>query len=173
MRFLLPSFVLIFFLACSTQESKSPETPVVSNSSTTSAETQPITPPPGEFDWLLGDWQRANNTKDKSTFEYWKRNKNGNYVGEGITLSGKDTVFQELMTFEKVDDIWNLKVSGVNEQPTYFKFTVQLGNTFVCVNPKNEFPKKISYQLKADKLFATISGDGQAVDFEFEKMKKQ
>ena len=53
--------------------------------------------------------------------------------------------------------------------PTFFKFTQQTGTSFVCENPKNEFPKKIKYYLQNAQLKAIISTDDFRIHFVFEK----
>ena len=63
----------------------------------------------------------------------------------------------------------NLKVEGVNEKPTFFKFTAQTDTSFVCENLKNEFPKKIQYYLDNQHLKAIVSSEDFRIDFVFKK----
>ena len=123
------------------------------------------------LDWLLGNWERMNDKEGKQTFERWKKNSNEEYIGLGFTLQERDTVFKENMRLRPINGGWNLEVIGVNEQPTYFKFTNQTKNSFVCENPNNEFPKKIEYQFSDNKLKAKVSTDEMAIDFNFEKIE--
>ena len=122
------------------------------------------------LDWILGNWQRTNDNKDKQTFEHWEKISNQEYVGLGFTLQGKDTVFKENMKLLPIEGVWNLEVTGVNEKPTLFYFTKQNENSFVCENPNNEFPKKIEYHFFDKKLKAKVSAGEMEVAFDFEKI---
>lgn len=119
-----------------------------------------------DFDWLLGQWERTNNSKDSKNYEHWSKT-DDSYIGLGYTLQAKDTVFKENMRIIKMDGIWILEVSGVNENPTYFKFTNQSDTSFVCKNPDNEFPKKIKYFKDGKKLTAIISDEKIEIPFYF------
>ncbi|MFK8058572.1 MAG: hypothetical protein AB8B78_00610 [Polaribacter sp.] len=116
--------------------------------------------------FLIGDWVRINNKKGSITYENWKTD----FKGLGYTLKENDTVFKEIMTIISLNDSLFLKVEGVNEQPTFFKFTSQTDSSFVCENPKNEFPKKIKYYLENEQLKAEVSANDFKIDFVFEKM---
>lgn len=123
------------------------------------------------FDWLLGDWQRSNDAENQQTSEHWEKSKTGDYSGIGFTLQNQDTVFKENMSLVKLDDVWNLKVDIADEDPTYFTFSALEENKFICVNPENDFPKKITYERKGNNLFANISDDKNAVAFVFVKKR--
>ncbi|WP_315820030.1 hypothetical protein [Paraflavitalea speifideaquila] len=56
-----------------------------------------------------------------------------------------------------------------NKEPVYFKLTAITKDGFTCENPNHDFPKKIDYKLDGNKLRATISGDGKAIDYLFER----
>ena len=123
------------------------------------------------LDFLLGQWERQNDTEGRKTYEYWKKSNNNTYQGLGFTLQGQDTVFKENLRIIKIDGDWNLEVIGVNPEPTYFHFTSQTNNSFVCENPENEFPKKIEYIFKDTKLTAIISDGVYEIQFDFSKRK--
>ncbi|APG65069.1 hypothetical protein LPB136_06775 [Tenacibaculum todarodis] len=118
-------------------------------------------------DFLLGKWQRTNDELGKTTFENWE----DNYTGIGFTLKKNDTVFKETLSIISKNDTLHLKVEGVNEQPTLFKFTEQTDSSFVCENPQNEFPTKIEYWLENKQLKAKVSNDEFDVEFVFERME--
>ena len=156
MKRLLIIFLLIGLISCNQSNSNSPP------------KESKVNP---NLDWLLGNWERMNDKEGKQTFERWKKNSNEEYIGLGFTLQERDTVFKENMRLRPINGGWNLEVIGVNEQPTYFKFTNQTKNSFVCENPNNEFPKKIEYQFSDNKLKAKVSTDEMAIDFNFEKIE--
>lgn len=115
---------------------------------------------------MQGKWIRLNDKPEKTTYEIWK-----NTNGLGYTLQKKDTVFKEIMNIVRIKDTLFLKVEGVNENPTLFKFTKQTDTSFVCENLKNKFPKKIYYYLEKKQLKAEVSNDDFKIDFVFEKVK--
>ena len=117
--------------------------------------------------WLVGKWERTNEKPTKRTFDFW----NKDLTGIGFTLQKKDTVFKETMSIVAINDTLNLKIEGVNESPTFFKFTQQTDSSFICENLKNEFPKKIYYFIDNNQLKCTISNDEFSVDFVFDKIR--
>ncbi|QOD62108.1 hypothetical protein H9I45_06610 [Polaribacter haliotis] len=117
--------------------------------------------------FLIGKWIRLNDKEGNKTYENW----NTNFTGLGYTLKGKDTTFKEILSIVSVNDTSNLKVEGVNETPTLFKFTSQTDTSFIYENLKNEFPKKIKYYLENKQLKAIVSNDDFSIDFVFKKIK--
>jgi len=55
--------------------------------------------------------------------------------------------------------------------PPFFKFTSQTDTSFVCENPKNEFPKKITYYKENKLLKAQVSSEDFKINFVFQKLK--
>jgi len=53
--------------------------------------------PKGDFDYLIGDWERTNEKEGKKTFEHWLQNTEALYTGIGYTLQNKDTIWKEQM----------------------------------------------------------------------------
>ncbi len=115
--------------------------------------------------FLIGNWKRLNDKPNSQTYETW----NTNFTGMGYTKQGEKTTFQETMSIVTINDTLHLKVEGVNENPTLFKFTSQTDASFVCENQENEFPKKIKYYLENNQLKAIVSNDDFRIDFVFEK----
>lgn len=116
--------------------------------------------------FLIGEWRRLDDKPGNQTYEMW----NTNLVGMGYTITDAKRSFQETMAIITIKDTLYLEVSGVNEQPTLFKFTEQTDSSFVCENPQNEFPKKINYFLDNKQLKAIVSADDFRIDFVFEKV---
>ncbi len=125
-----------------------------------------------KLEWLTGKWVRTNAKAGESGYEKWEKSSGSKLSGKGVTLKGKEVVFVEDMDFElKGKDLYYVvRVTG-EKQPTYFKLTALSTDGFVCENPQNEFPKKISYKRKGNNLKAVISGGGQSVDYNFIKGK--
>lgn len=116
-------------------------------------------------DFLVGYWNRTNNNPGSLTYEIWDTD----FTGIGFTMQQSDTVFKEILSIVKINDTLVLKVEGVNETPTLFKFTEQSETSFTCENPENEFPKKIRYFMDGDLLKAVISANKDSVEFAFQK----
>ncbi|TMM29383.1 hypothetical protein FDT66_09655 [Polaribacter aestuariivivens] len=117
--------------------------------------------------FIIGKWIRLNDKEGYKTYENW----NTNFTGVGYTLKNKDTTFKEIMSIVSVNDTFQLKVEGVNETATFFKFTSQTDTSFVCENAQNEFPTKIKYYIENKQLKAFVSNDDFSIDFVFESVK--
>ena len=117
-------------------------------------------------DFLLGKWIRINDKPENTTYEIWKNN----FTGLGITLKDKDTTFKEILSIVSINDTLTLKVAGVNETPTLFKFTSQTDTSFVAENPTHDFPTKINYWLEKEQLKAKVSNKEFGIDFVFKKI---
>lgn len=123
------------------------------------------------FDWLLGSWQRSNETKGRETYEHWSRVSASEYAGFGMTLKDGDTLWYEHIRLVKLDTTWSFQVSGQAEaKPTIFVLTQIKEDMFVSENEQNEFPKKIEYARRDEGLRALISGGDMEVVFNFERM---
>lgn len=122
------------------------------------------------FESLLGQWQRENNSGEKRTFENWTKTNKGSYIGHGFTLLNADTVFQERMEVISQNGSDYLKISGPNEEPINFKITRSTASSFTCENLQNEFPKYISYRTNGNKIQALISDGENEIAFIFSKM---
>ena len=115
--------------------------------------------------FLIGNWIRLNDKPGNKTFETWKTD----FTGLGYTLKDGKTTFSEQLSIIKLNDTLHLKVIGVNEKPTLFKFINQTDTSFVCVNPQNDFPSKIVYLIDGEQLKAIVSSEDFRIDFVFEK----
>ena len=106
----------------------------------------------------------------KSGLEIWGSSSPYEYSGLGISLRGRDTTFVEkLRIVANENGVFYVADVPENQEPVYFKFTTLTDSTFVCENPDHDFPKKISYALKENRLTALISGAGKEVAFLFER----
>ncbi len=115
--------------------------------------------------FLIGNWERLDDKEGKKTYEIWK----DNYTGLGLTLKDNDTVFKEILSIVSINDTLTLKVEGVNETPTLFKFTSQTDTSFIAENPTHDFPTKIKYWLENNQLKAHVSNNEFGIDFVFKR----
>jgi len=89
-------------------------------------------------------------------------------------MHGSDTAFVEKLGIIVRDgDLFYVADVPENQQPVYFRLTEIKQNSFTCENPEHDFPKKLAYSLKGNKLHAIISGDGKSMEFFFEKSNQK
>jgi len=123
----------------------------------------------GKLEWLPGKWIRTNAKPGRSGVEIWTKNGN-ELVGRGINLRGADTTFVEkLRIVSKDGKLFYVPDVPENKGEVWFEMTSVTDRSFVCENPKHDFPKKIVYECDGKNLKATISGDGKAIDYFFTK----
>jgi hypothetical protein len=124
-----------------------------------------------KVEWLTGTWTRTNAKPGRSGSEMWTK-KNNELVGHGVTMKGTDTAFVEKIKIVAKDGkLFYVADVPENKSEVWFEFTALTNKSFVCENPKHDFPKKISYSLEGDNLKAVISGDGKAIDYLFVRKK--
>ncbi len=122
--------------------------------------------------WLIGSWERVGDKEGKKTYEYWRQNKDGEFIGLGCTLKGKDTIWKEDVLLTEDNDGWKFEVVGLGDTiPTVFRISKMDKNKFICENDENEFPKKIEYAFDGKNINAVISGGGPTIPFNFIPMK--
>jgi hypothetical protein len=123
-----------------------------------------------KLSWLTGTWNRTNTKPGRSAHEKWERSGTTALIGWGVNLKGQDTVFVEKLKIVVKDNaIYYVADVPENKQPVYFKITAVSSEGFTCENPMHDFPKKIEYKLEGQHLKATISGNGKAIDYLFER----
>ena len=123
---------------------------------------------PHHFDFLIGQWERTNEDAGKQTFESWSKRNDSTYIGHSYTLDGADTVWQEQTVLSPIDGVWHYQVMLMGEtQSTDFEVTKSDSQSFTCENPRNEFPKSITYRKAGEELHAEISDGDTAVKFLF------
>lgn len=118
--------------------------------------------------WLAGRWKSTNNKPGQTGSETWTNVSPGKMAGFSVTLKGKDTVFVERSVLEiKGDFIFYTVMVNGNAKPISFKLTGVTDDSFVCENPQYDFPKKITYKLTGNRIYATISGNGKTIPYNF------
>ncbi len=122
---------------------------------------------PKNPNFLIGNWERVNNESNKKTYEIWEKD----FSGLGFSIRDKDTVFKEKLNIITKSNSQYLKVTGVHQQPTFFKIVKMTENSFICENSQNEFPKRISYWFKNNRLNAKVANNDFAIDFVFKRME--
>lgn len=124
------------------------------------------------FNYLVGDWERTNDKEGMTTLEHWRVVNTDLLEGHAYTLYEKDTIFNERMELSKGKESWLLKITEGDDKPVTFKVTSQEQNSFMAVNPDNEFPKKINYSYFDNVLSAKIAADSNEVSFIFWRVEE-
>ena len=120
--------------------------------------------------WLTGEWEGTNTKPGTTRIEKWWLNSDNELQGEGIVMKGSDTAFVEkAKLIIKDNGIYYVADVPGNKESVYFKLTSLSDHSFICENPKHDFPKKISYTNDDNNLKATISGNGKSIDYFFKR----
>jgi len=129
-----------------------------------------------DLSWILGSWVMKSEGFELT--ETWTKTNEDLYIGKGIGLAGKDTVFQEEMqlSFRENGIFYIVKAHGQNNNEfVLFKLMNQGLNTFVFENMNHDFPNVIVYRkMGENRLDAWIEGRKKGIvkteNFEFKKL---
>lgn len=123
-----------------------------------------------ELEWLIGSWNRTNAKPGRTGIEVWIKKSSEEFVGKGINLKGADTTFiEKLKIIIRNDKVYYMADVPENKEPVLFEMTALTGMRVTFENSSHDFPKEIVYELIGSKLKATISGNGKAIDYLFER----
>jgi hypothetical protein len=107
-----------------------------------------------------GEWKSTDSTG--SFIETWSRINDTLYIGRGLMIANKDTLFNEeiKLVFNRNTVQYLVKAAGQNDDEIVpFAMTQFSKDSWVFENPKHDFPKRITYFLKStDSLIATVEG---------------
>lgn len=108
--------------------------------------------------WLSGCWLCREN--DVETEEFWLKEKGGILLGLNRTVrNDKASGFEFLRIFEEEGSVF-FAASPNGRQPTLFKLEIWDDEKLIFINPENDFPKRIIYELLTPhKLKARIEGE--------------
>ncbi len=110
--------------------------------------------------WLLGEW--ISTGKTQRTIEVWQKISEKSFEGYGQVQSvAGDSIFsyESLRLLEMSGGIYFLAKVSHNDYPVAFALTSHSDTSAVFENPTHDFPKKISYQLKAAGMLIVTVGD--------------
>lgn len=123
---------------------------------------------PHSYNWLIGSWERINDSDGNQTFEIWNKWADNLYIGYGYTLKNRDTIFYEEMRLYPKDTVWELEVLS-NGSLTSFRTIKNEFNKLSVYNPDHDFPKEIHYWIQQDTLKARVSNEDMVINFDFVK----
>jgi len=111
-------------------------------------------------DWLIGSWE--NQMEEGRLTETWEKVNDSLYSGKSYFIKDKDTLDNEVIhLMQKGNDLFYIPIvkGQNNDEPVVFSATSASASQMVFVNPKHDFPQKITYRkVNNDSLVAEISG---------------
>tara|TARA_R110000868_G_scaffold117174_2_gene311471 strand:- start:324 stop:809 length:486 start_codon:yes stop_codon:yes gene_type:complete len=135
--------ILVAIVSCKNDDSKNNEKEVIKTAS-----------------WLLGKWE--NKSSNGVLSEIWTKANDSTYQGESYFINEKDTIHYETIVLQQIGEtlVYKATVKGQNhDKAVSFSQDTPIENQLIFVNPKHDYPQKISYQKDAkNNLVATISG---------------
>ena len=123
-----------------------------------------------KLSWLEGVWTSSKTKPGMTGNERWIKISSTEWLGYGVNMKGIDTTFMEkLKIILKDEKIYYVADVPENKEPVLFLLTAITDHSFICENPRHDFPTKIAYEKEGDKLKAVISGRGKSIEYLFEK----
>lgn len=112
-----------------------------------------------DLEFLIGTWK----TEDKDSFEVWKKDNNGDLIGNSYKLNQNKKIILETLSITKIEDkiIYAATVFDQNQGETIlFILNHSIKYKFSFENFKHDFPKKIQYKkLKNTEIQVSVLGD--------------
>lgn len=125
--------------------------------------------------WLEGSWMDEP-TEATTSSEQWHRASPLSLTGFGLTINQSDTLFFETLEIRQENGSIHYVVTGVGENPVYFKLSSRSKDQWIFANPEHDFPKEIIYErVQTDDeewLIATIRDDERQVPFKFKRVSR-
>lgn len=109
---------------------------------------------------LQGSWKMQ--TRQGWLFEQWKLADDSTMESQSFTVNGADTVLQEtaILSLKNGMITYSPTVSNHNDGlPVTFTLAVLHNGDYAFENKEHDFPQRINYQLKGNRLTVTISGN--------------
>ncbi len=118
--------------------------------------------------WLLGSWARTNAAPGKSGYEIWENVSATAWKGLGISMKGTDTTFiEKLKIGVENGKLWYIADVPQNKGLVYFEITSVTNDSFVCENPRHDFPQTIAYKFDGKTIRARVSAGDRGIDYLF------
>jgi len=130
-------------------------------------------PPPKDFsklDVLLGTWKVNNG----SYYETWSKVNENRFYGRTFKIYAEADTFV-MQSFDLVlqdGDIFYIPTikTPKGDKAVSFKMTSDMENQFVFENPKNDYPKKVTYKMIDNKTAEVrIEDEKRKLDYNFVK----
>jgi Domain of unknown function (DUF6265) len=122
--------------------------------------------------WLQGCW--AMDSNGRLVEEQWLAPRASSMLGVGRTTRGTTLVDYEMVLIRERGDQLAYEAHPANQQPALFMSTSIGERSIVFENLKHDFPQRVGYERRGDRLAAWIEGpqNGQTrrVDFVYERV---
>lgn len=127
-------------------------------------------------EWILGEWQQKDSLGTLK--EIWMPLNDSTYAGQSFyILNEKDTVHRQTieLTQNQSNLLYITTTKGENnDEDILFQLTKDEDSLLVFENPKNPYPKKISYSRKKDtsllvSVFGIANGKIKVDNYKFVK----
>tara|TARA_R100000935_G_scaffold8302_2_gene17340 strand:- start:37061 stop:37570 length:510 start_codon:yes stop_codon:yes gene_type:complete len=126
-----------------------------------------------KLEWLVGNW--SNISEKEQSYENWTQVNDSTLKAHSFTIVERDTVFAERVTLQQRNNATYFSVVAYNQnddKPITFTLIPSEKETFTFMNPKHDFPSKITYTNPVkDSIHAwiegTVKGENRKVDFYF------
>ena len=128
-------------------------------------------PPAQSLAFLAGDWESRS---PKESFRaHYGDPEGGLVLGVSKSIQGGRAVFFELEVFRAEGQVLVLQPYPGGKAAASFRATKLAKNSVTFANPKNEFPKEITYACPSkDRLEITLTGDGREQRFALERLSR-
>ncbi len=111
-------------------------------------------------EWLIGNWE--NNNQMGKLSESWKKINDSLFQAKSYFTKDTDTLHFETISLQQIgEDLnYNSTIKGQNNDKLIsFKLIAETENQLVFENPKQDYPRKITYnKITKDSIQIIISG---------------
>jgi len=128
------------------------------------------------FKWLIGTWKSQ--TAEGLIMETWRPMTDTSFEGES-SLYKKTTetvMLEKIRLVSRGRDYYYIPLAQGqnNNRPVEFRLTSFSKKGFMAENPSHDFPKRISYTIKKDSLYAFVDDgpSGKRKDYNYVRVKK-
>ena len=125
--------------------------------SSTTTVLKPNDPALNKLAWMVGAW--AGEMGGAQIEEFWTQPNGGTMMGVNRTVRQSRTVAFEYLRIEKrPEGIYYLASPNGRHPPTPFKLIEVTDRKVVFENPEHDYPQRVIYWRKDDKLYGRIEG---------------
>jgi hypothetical protein len=122
-----------------------------------------------QYSWLVGEWVCEN--EGLTTNETWSLRNDSILVGTSFTVNENyETVFEEALKIESTIE-GTRYIAVLPSKTAVFNLKSSTKSSLTFSNPKNDFPKDITYKTDSKGLTVTLSGENKKEIMKFGRQK--
>lgn len=111
-----------------------------------------------DFKWLEGNWKGSMGSI--TFYEKWIVISDSLMIGQGVTLSGKDTLVVENLRIQKIGKFLAFIPAVGDSHPVLFTLTETKDDQWTFENMEHDFPQRITYKkLNTESFVAYTEGE--------------